>query len=558
MNAALLAAIVLVAFAFGYRFYSKFLSNVIFQLSADEPVPAVEFEDGVDYVPTRGYVLWGHHFASIAGAAPIVGPAIAVIWGWLPALIWVCVGTLFMGAMHDFSALVISLRHKGKSIGEIAGHVISRRVQVLFLIVISFLIWIVLAVFAYIIATLFKNNPASIFPINVQIVVAMLLGWLVYRRGVGMFVPSLVGYALLLGAIMVGDDLAAAFPFVTEISITSWVWILLIYSFAASVMPVWLLLQPRDYLNSHQLVTALVFLTLGLFVLQPTVVAPALNLMPEGAPPMIPFLFVTIACGAISGFHGLVSSGTTSKQVSSMPDARPIGYGGMLAEGYLGLLATLAATAGFATTADWSHHYESWGAASGLGSKLAAFINGGARFVESVGIPVETAQTFMAVIIIAFAATSLDTGARIQRLVIAELGELYDVKVLGNRFVAGSLGIGAALVLAVTQGGGQGGLALWPLFGTTNQLVAGVTLLIVSVWLKRRGRPVAYTLVPMILIGGVTIIAMVGNVIDYFANFQELWLLAIVGSIILVLDIWVVLEGIRTLTQAEPETEAQT
>ena len=558
MNAALLAAIVLVAFAFGYRFYSKFLSNVIFQLSADEPVPAVEFEDGVDYVPTRGYVLWGHHFASIAGAAPIVGPAIAVIWGWLPALIWVCVGTLFMGAMHDFSALVISLRHKGKSIGEIAGHVISRRVQVLFLIVISFLIWIVLAVFAYIIATLFKNNPASIFPINVQIVVAMLLGWLVYRRGVGMFVPSLVGYALLLGAILVGEDFAAAFPFITEISITSWVWILLIYSFAASVMPVWLLLQPRDYLNSHQLVTALVFLTLGLFVLQPTVVAPALNLMPEGAPPMIPFLFVTIACGAISGFHGLVSSGTTSKQVSSMPDARPIGYGGMLAEGYLGLLATLAATAGFATTADWSHHYESWGAANGLGSKLAAFINGGARFVESVGIPVETAQTFMAVIIIAFAATSLDTGARIQRLVIAELGELYDVKVLGNRFVAGSLGIGAALVLAVTQGGGQGGLALWPLFGTTNQLVAGVTLLIVSVWLKRRGRPVAYTLVPMILIGGVTIIAMVGNVIDYFANFQELWLLAIVGSIILVLDIWVVLEGIRTLTQAEPETEAQT
>ena len=558
MNAALLAAIVLVAFAFGYRFYSKFLSNVIFQLSADEPVPAVEFEDGVDFVPTRGYVLWGHHFASIAGAAPIVGPAIAVIWGWLPALIWVCVGTLFMGAMHDFSALVISLRHKGKSIGEIAGHVISRRVQVLFLIVISFLIWIVLAVFAYIIATLFKNNPASIFPINVQIVVAMLLGWLVYRRGVGMFVPSLVGYALLLGAILVGEDFAAAFPFITEISITSWVWILLIYSFAASVMPVWLLLQPRDYLNSHQLVTALVFLTLGLFVLQPTVVAPALNLMPEGAPPMIPFLFVTIACGAISGFHGLVSSGTTSKQVSSMPDARPIGYGGMLAEGYLGLLATLAATAGFATTADWSHHYESWGAANGLGSKLAAFINGGARFVESVGIPVETAQTFMAVIIIAFAATSLDTGARIQRLVIAELGELYDVKVLGNRFVAGSLGIGAALVLAVTQGGGQGGLALWPLFGTTNQLVAGVTLLIVSVWLKRRGRPVAYTLVPMILIGGVTIIAMVGNVIDYFANFQELWLLAIVGSIILVLDIWVVLEGIRTLTQAEPETEAQT
>ncbi|MCP4037900.1 MAG: carbon starvation protein A [bacterium] len=542
---------VLVAFALGYRFYSRFLASVIFELDDDEPVPSHEFEDGVDFVPTRRHVLWGHHFASIAGAAPIVGPAIAVIWGWLPALIWVCVGTLFMGAMHDFSALVISLRHKGRSIGEVAGHVINRRVQVLFLIVISFLIWIVLAVFAYIIATLFKNNPASIFPINVQILVAMALGWLVYRRGAPMLGPSLVGYALLLGAIFVGDEFAAAFPFITEVSITTWVWLLLCYSFVASVLPVWLLLQPRDYLNSHQLVTALVFLTLGLVYLHPPVVAPAVNLWPEGAPAMLPFLFVTIACGAISGFHGLVSSGTTSKQVSAMTDARPIGYGGMLAEGYLALLATLAATAGFATASEWSDHYQSWGAANGLGSKLSAFVDGGARFVGSLGIPVETAQTFMAVVIIAFAATSLDTGARIQRLVIAELGELYDVKILGNRFVASALGIGAALLLAITQGGGKGGLALWPLFGTTNQLVAGVTLLIVSVWLRRLGRQVVYTLVPMILIGVVTVLAMFGNLIDYYTNFAELWLLAIIGSVVLVLDVWVILEGIRALANPE-------
>ncbi|MDP6977058.1 MAG: carbon starvation protein A [Myxococcota bacterium] len=554
MNAALLAAIVLVAFGAGYHFYSRFLANVVFQLNESEPVPAHEFEDGVDYVPTKRHVLWGHHFASIAGAAPIVGPAIAVIWGWLPALVWVCLGTLFMGAMHDFSALVISLRHNGKSIGEIAGHVINRRVQVLFLIVISFLIWIVLAVFAYIIATLFKNNPASIFPINVQIIVAMVLGWAVYRRGVPMFVPSLIAYFVLLVAIFYGDQFAAAFPFITEISITGWVWLLLGYSFIASVMPVWLLLQPRDYLNSHQLVTALVFLTLGLIHLRPPVVAPVVNLWPEGAPSMLPFLFVTIACGAISGFHGLVSSGTTSKQVNSAPDARPIGYGGMLAEGYLALLATLAATAGFATAAEWSAHYESWGAANGLGAKLNAFVDGGARFVGSLGVPVETAQTFMAVVIIAFAATSLDTGARIQRLVIGELGELYGVKALGNRFLASAIGISAALVLAITQGGGKGGLALWPLFGTTNQLVAGVTLLIVAVWLQRLGRKIVYVLVPMVLIGVVTVIAMAGNLIDYYSNFEELWLLAISGSIILVLDVWVILEGIRVL--AKPELES--
>jgi carbon starvation protein len=554
MNAALLALIVVAMFAVGYRFYSGFLAHRIFALSDDEPVPARELEDGIDYVPTPVHVLWGHHFASIAGAAPIVGPAIAVIWGWVPALIWVGLGTIFMGAAHDFSALVISLRHRGRSIGEIAGTVINPRTRTLFLVVISFLIWVVLAVFAFIIGTLFKSNPGSIFPINVQIVVSILLGWLVYKRGISLLLPSIIGYAVLLTAIGFGDDFAAAFPALGEVSVLTWVWLLLIYSFVASVLPVWLLLQPRDYLNSHQLVTGLVLLTLGLVVLQPTVVAPALNANPEGAPPMIPFLFVTIACGAISGFHGLVASGTTSKQVSRMSDARPIGYGGMLAEGSLGMLAVLAATAGFASSSDWYAHYASWGEANGLAAKLGAFVDGGASFVAALGIPVDLAKTFMAVMVIAFAATSLDTGARIQRLVIAELAESHGVTLLTNRYLAGALGIAAALLLAVTQGSGDGGLALWPLFGTTNQLVAGVTLLVVSVWLKSRGKPVVYTLVPMALVASVTVWAMVGNLVKYFGDFEQLWLLAISGSLILVFDIWIVIEGVRLLLAPSPES----
>jgi len=550
MNAALLAAIVVVLFAVAYHFYSGFLARRVFALSADEPVPSRELEDGIDYVPTRRHVLWGHHFASIAGAAPIVGPAIAVIWGWLPAILWVALGTVAMGAAHDFAALVISARHRGRSIGEIAGHVISPRVRTLFLIVISLLVWVVLAVFAFIIGTLFRSNPGSVFPINIQIIVALILGWLVYKRKLGMLVPSLVGYALLLTAIFYGDAFAARFPVIGEVSVVTWVWLLLIYSFVASVLPVWLLLQPRDYLNSHQLVTGLVVLTAGLLVLRPAVVAPLVNLEPEGAPSLIPFLFVTIACGAISGFHGLVASGTTSKQISCMTDARPIGYGGMMAEGMLGLLAALAATAGFASAADWHAHYASWGAANGLAAKLDAFVSGGGTFVASLGIPFETAKTFMAVMVIAFAATSLDTGARIQRLVIAELAESYGVKQLTNRYLAGALGIAAALVLAITQGGGKGGLALWPLFGTTNQLVAGVTLLVVSVWLKRLGKPIAYTLIPMLLVGAVTLWAMAGNLVDYFGNFEELWLLAISGSVILALDVWIILEGLSTLMAA--------
>ncbi|MDP3936998.1 MAG: carbon starvation protein A [Deltaproteobacteria bacterium] len=437
MNAALLAVIVLVFFAVAYRFYAGFLTCKVFSLAEDEPVPSREFEDGVDYVPTPRHVLWGHHYTSIAGAAPIVGPALAVIWGWVPALLWVAIGTVFMGAVHDYSALVISLRHKGRSIGEIAGQVISPRVRTLFLFIICFLIWIVLAVFAYIIGTLFVSYPASIFPINVQIIVAVALGWLVYRRQVGIFVPSLVGYVVLLGAIFYGNAFVESFPVLKEISAEGWVWFLMVYSFVASVLPVWLLLQPRDYLNSHQLVTGLFLLTAGLLVLQPVMQAPALNLRPEGAPPLIPFLFITIACGAISGFHGLVASGTTSKQIGCMTDARAIGYGGMLGEGILGLLAVLASTAGFASAGEWQSHYGSWGAAEGLSSKLGAFVNGGGRFIEALGVPFETGTTFIAVMVIAFAATSLDTGARILRLVISELGSAYAVRPLDNRYIAG-------------------------------------------------------------------------------------------------------------------------
>jgi carbon starvation protein len=319
------------------------------------------------------------------------------------------------------------------------------------------------------------------------------------------------------------------------------------------VLPVWLLLQPRDYLNAHQLVTGLALLTLGLLVLRPEVQAPMVRLWPEGAPPMVPFLFITIACGAISGFHGLVASGTTSKQVGCMTDARPIGYGGMLGEGTLGLLAVLASTAGFASAGEWAHHYASWGAMSGLGAKLGAFVHGGGGFIAALGVPQGVARVFIAVMVIAFAATTLDTGARILRLLISEVGSAYGVRALENRYLAGAVGVGLALVLAVTQAGGKGGLVLWPLFGSTNQLVAGITLLVVSIWLRRQGRPVVYTLVPMVLVAAATVAAMVGEVLGYFETSS--WLLAAMGTLILACDVWVILEGVRLLVERRPAGE---
>lgn len=559
MNAAWLAVATLGVFALAYRFYARFLSTRIFALADSDAVPARQFEDGVDFVPTRKPVLWGHHFTSIAGAAPIVGPAIAVIWGWLPALLWVTLGTVAMGAVHDFSALVISLRNRGRSIGDIAGAVVGPRARLLFLSLILLLVWIVLAVFAYIIATLFVAYPGAIFPINVQIAVAMLLGWAVYRRRLPILAPSLLGYAALMLAVWFGDSFAAAFPALAQIQVGQWVVILLVYCFVASVLPVWLLLQPRDYLNAHQLITGLSLLCIGLFIAGPLVVAPAINPNPVGAPPLIPFLFITIACGAISGFHGLVASGTTAKQVSRASDARAIGFGGMLGEGTLGMLAVLASTAGFASFADWQTHYSSWGAANGLSAKLEAFVNGGASFVSALGIPQTTAATFIAVMVIAFAATSLDTAARIQRLVIGELaggalrGRAPGLRaLLGNRYAAGAIAVGAAMLLALTQAGGQGGLILWPLFGTTNQLVAGVTLLVVSVWLRKQGRPVAFTLLPMWIVAGATLAAMISELAGYLAHWPEQWLLAVMGCIVLLCDLWVIFEGLRALRGARP------
>ncbi|NRA03320.1 MAG: carbon starvation protein A [Myxococcales bacterium] len=550
MNAAVVVVAVLAAYLLAYRFYSRFLSQRVFGLARDEPVPSREQEDGIDYVPTKLHVLWGHHYTSIAGAAPIVGPALAVIWGWLPALVWVVLGTIFMGAVHDFGALVISLRNRGRSIADIAAGVISARARTLFLLIICVLIWIVLAVFAYIIATLFVQFPSAIFPINVQILVALALGWLVYRLRVPILLPSLVGFGILLGAVFLGERAVQALPSLAGISVLTWTVLLLVYSFVSSVLPVRVLLQPRDYLNSHQLILALLLLGAGIFVLRPEIVAPALNLSPEGSPPLLPFLFITIACGAISGFHGLVSSGTTSKQIGRMPDARPIGYGGMLGEGTLGLLAVMATTAGFVSAQEWWAHYGSWGAASGLGTKLGAFVNGGARFSGALGLPLETGKTLIAVMVIAFAATSLDTGARIQRLIIAELAEAWNLKPLANRYVASATGILAALLLATTQAGGKGGLMLWPLFGTTNQLVAGITLLVISLWLRRSGRPYLYTFVPMLFISVVTFVAMLGEVGTHLGAGN--WLLAASGSAILVLYVWILGEGVAAFSKRPP------
>ena len=383
----------LLLFLFGHCFYSRYLSDRLFDLDDDSETPAIRKNDGVDFVPTNRAILFGHHFSSIAGASPIVGPAVAIIWGWLPALLWVVLGTIFMGAAHDFGALVLSMRHDGKSIGQVAEDVIGKRARTLFLVVILFLVWLVIAVFALIIAKLFVRYPSAVIPVNFEILVAVAIGYCINKKGGDLTWPSILAQAGLFVFIYLGTLYPVSLHhFFGDNETMAWIVFLFVYSFISSVLPVWVLLQPRDYINGHQLLVCLGALVLGLLASNPKVVAPAINPNPQGAPFWFPFLFITIACGAVSGFHGLVSSGTTSKQVKKWKDARTIGYGGMLGEGLLALIATLAVATGFSTRQKWEQHYSNWGEAKGLTSAIEAFVQGCTQFLSAVGFSAEFCQ----------------------------------------------------------------------------------------------------------------------------------------------------------------------
>ncbi|MDE0127668.1 MAG: carbon starvation protein A [Bryobacterales bacterium] len=540
MQPVLAAVCCFIAYALVYRFYARHLGSRIFQLDPAATTPAHAQRDGIDYVPCRRMVLFGHHYASIAGLAPMLGPAIAVIWGWLPGMLWVVLGTLFIGAVHDFSALVVSMRHRGMSIGKVAEDLIGRRAKGIFLLIILFLICLVMGVFVRTVAGLFTADfyPESVLPTFSLMAIAMVIGWLVYRRGVSVVRLTVVGFFLMLVSIGVGLNVGKP-----DMGSDSWILILLLYAFAASTLPVWSLLQPRDYLNSWLLYLGLGTAYVGLFVLNPQFAAPAVDAHPADAPPIFPFVFIVIACGAISGFHGLVSSGTTSKQIDKETDALPIGYGGMVGESILGLLAVLACTAGFRSAESWSEHYSSWGAASGLAEKMRAFIDGSATFLGALGIPMELAQAFIALVAVSFALTSLDSGTRLLRYNIEEISQSLRVPAMGQRYVASTLAVVLIGFFAFYEIEGQPvGLALWSLFGSTNQVLGALTLLAVSIYLRQKGRNYIYTFLPMAFMLTVTIIAMVLDIRKYLAGGQVL-LLGVAGSIF-VLSVWLVVEAV--------------
>ncbi|MDZ7805928.1 MAG: carbon starvation protein A [Gracilimonas sp.] len=565
MQASWVAALSLFLFFIGYRYYSRFLAEKIYRLNPDYMTPAHEFQDDVDYVPANKFVLLGHHFTSIAGAAPIVGPAIAVYWGWLPAMLWVVFGTIFAAGVHDFGTLVLSVRHKGQSVGTLANKLVGHRAKLLFLFIILILVLMVNAVFAWVISNLFINFPATVLSVFIQIPLAIWIGIRAYRKSGNMVVPSIVVLFVMYFTAIVASyvpvlqiDLVQYFGGAEadvifgltgiEMAFFVWIMVLMVYVYFASTLPVWKLLQPRDLINAYQLVLGLLILYLGLFVSNPEITAPVTNTEATDVS-WFPLLFITIACGAISGFHGLVSSGTTAKQLDQETDARFVGYLGAIGEGALALITIVAVVTYFNTTGEFTNVYHSFSEAGAVG--LNIFVEGAAQLATALLIPLEVAKTIIAVIVISFAATTLDTSVRLMRYILNELGEEYSVKPLTKVKTSTLIAVAASAALVLLPEGprglGSGGYLLWPLFGTSNQLLAGISLLLVTIWLKRQGRSIVFTLVPMIFLMIMTLWAMTEQVIfdwsGYSGNDGNLLLFSF-GAIILGFTIWIILEAV--------------
>jgi len=530
MNSLFVAGISVFLLVLGYVFYSRKVKEWL-GVDDNEPVPSVEMHDGVDYVAAKHWtILFGHHFASIAGAAPIIGPVIACLyWGWLPALIWIVVGGIFFGAVHDFVALVMSLRNKGKSITTVTESVMGKASKILFSIFALLALILVVAVFAAVAGATLATTPAVVIPTFGLVVVAVIVGILMYRVGLGVLLCSIVGVALLVGLIITGYH----FPITLDVENAAgwWTVILLIYAMIASVVPVNLLLQPRDHLAGAVLYLGMFFGFLGLVIARPETKAPmfiAFTSAKEGW--MWPMMLVTIACGAISGFHSLVSSGTTAKQVPRMRDARVISYGAMIAESALAVLAVVAVSAGLY----WKVAPEGM---EGLvyqelfqkGGWIKAF---GAGYGELTKVIFGGLGTLVGITMLkTFVMTTLDTATRITRYICNELlGETFGISCMKNKYTA-------TLLVGVSSGALALGnwRAIWPVFGASNQLIASVVLIVASVYLLNNNRRFGFTAVPAVIMLVTTIGALVYETYSFVTAEEPNIMLATISVILIIL-----------------------
>lgn len=531
MNALFLVAIAVAVFIVAYLTYGRWLAKT-WGFDNNRPTPAHTRQDGVDYMPAKAPVLLGHHFSSIAGAGPILGPIQAAVFGWVPVFLWILVGSVFFGGVHDMGALFASVRHDGKSLGEVIGETMGDKGKKLFAIFSWFTLILVVAAFTNVCANTFVATPSAATSSILFIVLAVGFGFAVYRRGAGLAVSSVIGVALLFACIWLG------IKFPVAMSKEFWMIFLLGYIFIASVTPVWILLQPRDYLNSFLLYAMLIGGIVGIAIYRPVLELAPVTGFNVGGQYLFPMLFVTVACGAISGFHSLVGSGTTSKQLDTEKDIQLVGYGSMLIEGVLAVVAII--TAAYLTK-------DGLAEALGNGGPINVFSAGLGNFMEKgFGLPFSIGSTFTALAISAFALTSLDTATRLARFIFQEFFDTKDSKKttpLTNRYVSTGITVVLGGVLAF-----KGWSVIWPVFGSANQLLAAIALLSLALWLKKSGRKFKMAIYPTIFMFAVTLMALV---LLFKANLQTSYILAGFSVVLFVLAIMLILEARKAFASAD-------
>ncbi len=545
MNSLVVGLGAVILLGLGYRFYGRWIQN-LWDIDPSKKTPAHVKHDGVDYIPAKNWlILFGHHFAGIAGAGPIIGPVVAAaLWGWAPALAWIVVGSILIGGVHDFSALMASVRHEGKSIAQVAETVMGRRARILLAAFLWLSLVLVVAVFAAVTAKTLVDEPRIVLPTFGLIPVAMFVGLMLYRWKVSSLLSTLVGLVALLGLLFAGF----ALPVVWN-SMSGWILVLLVYAFIASIIPVNILLQPRDYLSTFILFFGLALGYLGLFVSHPVISAPAFVSFNSVQGPLWPMLFVLIACGAVSGFHSLIASGTTAKQLDNERDARKIGYGAMILEGVLAVLALMAVTAGLRWNSEGAGIAPIYPELMKGGNWIGTF---GAGYGQLVGPILGSALgTLIAITTLnAFVMTTLDSATRIARYITEELfGEAWGIRVFRNRYFSTSIVILLAGYLALGNWA-----AIWPIFGASNQLVAALGLMVISTYLLARKKPVEYTLYPAILMLVTTLGALAWQIQGFLRNGNHL--LSTIGIVLVVLAVFLIVENVRMIMERRHDVAA--
>ncbi|HOE60888.1 MAG TPA: carbon starvation protein A [Kiritimatiellia bacterium] len=573
MNGALLLSLCGVLFLLAYTMYGRLIERIL-GVDPERPTPAHTLRDGIDYVPTHPAVLFGHHFASIAGAGPIVGPVLAAQFGWVAVALWVVLGCIFIGAVHDLAAIFLSIRHQGRSIGTVIESLMGYWGRMLFLFFCWFTLVLVVAEFLRIVAETFVEIPAVGTASMLFIALAVGFGRLVYRGGMSVLTGSLIFVPLTFACVYFGTliplDLVKLLGCDAAVARQIWVVVLLVYCFAASVLPVWLLLQPRDYLNSYLLYAMMALGFVGILVARPALNLDAFTGWHAVSPlsgrsdPLIPLLFVTVACGACSGFHALVASGTTAKQIDNERHLRPVAYGGMLIEGVLAIIALVAV--GVMTQGEYTVALKEQGA-------VKLFAGGVASFTDKLGLPHEAGIIFISLALAAFLMTTLDTATRLARFTWQELflprGQSGDVPpatvaptlpashaFFSNRYIATLIAVVAAGWLLL----GGGAKSIWPVFASSNQLLAALTLLGCSLWLLRHKRPLALTLLPMLFMmatsGAAIVTLFLRNAQAWQADgFKAGGVMTLTTGILIVMSVALIVMGAVSIRQTMRQSE---